>query len=130
MIPRKYIYEDLRDMLGDVNEDEDIDDCHETRVRILMERANLLHIEKEKIYNRSFARRGLVGIFMNIARKFDNVETFVTKEEYRDFHLIDALFDIAIYSFKLIDVIRKIYPEVYDEWLKRVYDHFVDGNAI
>ncbi len=115
---KQHLYGDLREILDD-------DLMHEVAVHKMMTMAHHLHNAKEEIYNRSFARRGLVGIFMNIARKFDNVETFVMKEEYKDFHLVDALFDIAIYSFKMIDTIRRLHPEAYNEWVENVYKKFV-----
>lgn len=79
----------------------------------------LIHAEKEKTYKRSFARRGIIGVFMNLARKWDRIETFVKADEC-GVEMIDALADMAVYAVKWLDIIRTLYPELFALWVERV----------
>jgi len=110
---KSFLYGDLREYAGG--------DKHVARVYALMDILNMLHTEKEKIYNLSFCRRGLVGVFMNLARKWDNIENMATKEDYFQVAFIDALFDIATYALKTIIIIAGISPQTFIKWLENVF---------
>jgi len=110
---KKILYGDLREYAGG--------DKHVARVHVLMDILNMLHTEKEKIYNLSFCRRGMVGVFMNLARKWDNIENMAKKEDYFQVALIDALFDIAAYSLKMIIIIIDLNPQIFIKWLDNVF---------
>ena len=110
---KKILYGDLREYAGG--------DKHVSRVYALMDILNTMHRVKEGIYNLSFCRRGLVGVFMNLARKWDNIENVATKEDYFQTAFIDALFDIAAYSLKMIIIIIDLNPQIFIKWLENVY---------
>jgi len=110
---KSFLYGDLKEYVGG--------DKHVARVHVLMDILNMLHTEKEKIYNLSFCRRGLVGVFMNLARKWDNIENMATKEDYFQTAFIDALFDIAAYSLKMIIIIIDLNPQIFIKWLDNVF---------
>ena len=110
---KSFLYGDLKEYVGG--------DKHVARVHVLMDILNMLHTEKEKIYNLSFCRRGMVGVFMNLARKWDNIENMATKEDYFQVAFIDALFDIATYALKTIIIIAGISPQTFIKWLENVY---------
>ena len=109
----KILYGDLREYAGG--------DKHVARVSVLILMLGLMHYAKEKIYNLSFCRRGMVGVFMNLARKWDNIENMATKEDYFQVAFIDALFDIATYALKTIIIIAGISPQTFIKWLENVY---------
>ena len=110
---KKILYGDLREYAGG--------DKHVARVSVLILMLGLMHYAKEKIYNLSFCRRGMVGVFMNLARKWDNIENMATKEDYFQVAFIDALFDIATYALKTIIIIAGISPQTFIKWLENVY---------
>jgi len=115
------LHGDLRMVLG--TSEDHCDDVFE-----LMVVADRLHRAKENTYNRSFARRGLIGIWHNVARKYDVVDNLGRKDAYI-MAMVDALFDVAVYAFKLILAIRLLKPDVYDEWYTDVYEKFVEANG-
>ena len=112
------VHNDIREFLGD---------NHVNDVKELMLIAHKLHKAKEAIYHKSFARRGLVGIWHNVARKYDAIDN-LGRQDYYGITMIDSLFDVALYALKLIDAIRKLNPKVYDEWLDKVYKMYVNDN--
>lgn len=107
-------FTDLSDLLHD----------HESAVANWMTMFNRFHVAREKTYKRSFAKRGEIGIWMNLARKYDRFEALapqVLLGAGNGVTLIDTLVDTAMYSLKWLDVISKIRPEDFKEWLRTVY---------
>lgn len=114
------LYKDLHDVLGDSHVDD---------VVALMAMLDNLHVEKEKIYDRSFARRGLIGIWMNMARKYDAIDNMARNERF-DFEFIDTVADLALYSIKMLDAMKKIDKPTWDAWVKRVYNKYVGSIGV
>lgn len=110
---KSFLYGDLREYAGG--------DKHIGRFNTLVIILSMLHTEKERIYNLSFCKRGLVGVFMNLARKWDNIENMAKKEDYFQVAFIDALFDIAAYALKMVIIITGISPQTFIKWLENVY---------
>ena len=113
------LYKDLSGKAGD----------HVNDVNVLMSLLHNLHVAKERVYNLSFCRRGLVGVWMNLARKYDRIDAMSCSEDYRNFTYIDTLFDTAAYALKMVDILRKMYPEAFDKWLENVYCEYT-GHSI
>ena len=111
-IDKSDLYSDLRPVAGNRHLDD---------VRNLMVLACNLHEAKENVYKLSFCRRGIVGIWMNVSRKYDRIDAMASEENYRDFTFIDTLFDVAVYALKFVAILRKLYPAAFDKWLKNVY---------
>jgi len=86
-----------------------------------------LHARKEEQYDRSFAKRGEMGVFMNMARKWDRVEHDMSSDLF-DASTIDAVADLAIYALKWMDVFCKIHQTSVVEWLETVYCPFTDDS--
>ena len=104
-----------------------IEDTNEKRVENLMLDLSVFHKAREKTYKRSFARRGFVGIFMNLVRKTDRLDALVesllkTTSERHLITLIDTLVDITLYALKWLDAIKIVYPEQYKQWESSVYE--------
>lgn len=112
----KELYGDLYTVLG-------IDHVQDTQK--IMHMANKLHEAKEKIYDKSFARRGIVGVWMNVARKYDAIDTLGRMNGYFNTTMIDALMDVAVYALKMIVTIHKLRPDVFQEWYEKVYQQYV-----
>ena len=115
------LHGDLRATLGPV--EDHCDDVWE-----LMQDVDKLHRAKENTYNRSFARRGLIGIWHNVARKYDVIDNLGRRDAYV-MAMIDALVDVAVYALKLVVAIRLTRPEVYDDWYENIYKKFVKDNG-
>lgn len=98
---------------------------HVSEVNTLMKHLHRLHIAKENTYNLSFSHRGLIGIWHNVARKYDVIDTLGRKDAYTTV-MIDALIDVALYALKLVIAIRKVKPEVFKEWWDTIYRNYVD----
>ena len=110
------LYGDLYEILGT----DHVDD-----VKHLMVEVHMLHEAKEAIYDKSFARRGIVGIWMNVARKYDSIDTLGRLNSYFTVTMVDALIDVAVYALKMVEAIRKLRPEVFNEWYEKVYKNYV-----
>lgn len=80
----------------------------------------VFHKFREQQYDRSFARRGEVGVFMNLARKFDRIETSINSG-FEDITTFDAIADMAIYALKWMDIFCKIHRSIVIRWLEEVY---------
>lgn len=106
------------------------DPNHEMRVQKLMNDLHLFHVERERTYKRSFAKRGFIGIFMNLTRKSDRLDALVQHLIVETTNrtivtLIDTLVDISLYALKWLDAIQLVYPEAYALWKFEVYDREV-----
>jgi hypothetical protein len=78
------------------------------------------HWCREQQYDRSFAKRGEIGVFMNLARKWDRIEHDMSDDLF-DASTIDAIADLAVYALKWMDVICKVHQSAVIEWLENVY---------
>lgn len=97
---------------------------HEERVRKLMDFLAPFHDERERTYKRSFAKRGEVGVWMNLARKYDRFDAIapnVLLNGADGVTLVDTLVDTAMYSLKWLAVIEKVRPEDLEKWVEQVY---------
>jgi hypothetical protein len=68
------------------------------------------HRNRERTYQMSFAKRGFVGVFMNLVRKTDRMDavaqTWLEAEgQLNGTVLVDTLVDTAIYSLKWLALI-------------------------
>lgn len=108
--------DNLKELLGDT---------HVRDVEVLMKILNWYHEAREEEYDRSFARRGMIGIWMNLARKYDAIDNMGKKQEFDTVKMVDHLVDVALYSLKMLDAISKISrtdgENSFRRWLKRVY---------
>ncbi len=86
------------------------------------------HRAREFTYQMSFAKRGEIGIWMNLARKYDRIDNlarhvFEEVEESAGVSLVDTLVDLALYSLKWLAVIKQLRPEDLEKWIDKVYCH-------
>lgn len=100
-------------------------DEHELDVAAIAEALMPFHDAREATYKRSFAKRGEVGIWMNLARKYDRFDALAadvfSDDGKENITLIDTLVDLALYSLKWLAVIRRIRPEDMEQWIDEVY---------
>jgi hypothetical protein len=78
------------------------------------------HNIQENTYKRSFAKRGEIGVWMNLMRKIDRIDGIAESLfEHGDngMLLVDTLIDSAVYSIKWLAVIGKIRPKDLHDWL-------------
>ena len=99
---------------------------HELMVADLFQMLVPFHDARERTYKRSFAKRGEIGVWMNLARKYDRFEglapSLLIDDNVEDgATLVDTLVDTLMYSAKWLDVISKIRPEDIVSWVKNVY---------
>lgn len=105
---------------------------HIQDVAALMRMLEPFHQAREETYQLSFARRGEVGVWFNLARKYDRLDPLagrvstqvVTGEEVENndgVTLVDTLVDTAMYALKWIAIIRVLRPEHFEKWVEQVY---------
>lgn len=104
-------FTDLRDILGTT--EYHIADVDET-AKMLLD----LHARREQIYHKSFAGRGLIGIYMNMARKWDPFESLAQRGQWLHIKMFDAVADLAVYSLKMLTVLRVLDKDSYEAWLR------------
>lgn len=77
-----------------------------------------MHHAKEGTYGNSWCRRGELGIFFNIARKFDRLENMVVHDRADEVgeSRIDTIADLATYSLLWLTLIMREHPEAYRTW--------------
>lgn len=111
------IFENLAKKLGGYK-------THVKNVKQLADALYIFHESREQTYKLSFARRGHVGIYMNVMRKCDRVESVAQRflEEGKDgVVLVDTMVDMAMYSLKWLDAIKQTDRAVFVEWITTVY---------
>lgn len=92
-----------------------------------------LQQDKSKLYGRSYCNYGNLGIFFNLARKWDRVENIMQSVmkngEDNLFHnikgnstatetFLDTVSDLAVYSMLWVGYIKENYPEQWEQFLK------------
>lgn len=93
---------------------------------------NQLQIDKGKIYKTSWRKRGLVGVFHNLARKWDRIENFFTsftkgeeldidKMPKGDESIVETMADLFAYSGKSLAYMEshEYYMDDFDAWIKK-----------
>lgn len=113
-----YMLEDLREVLGE---------NHVVKTEKIFQLLMALHLEKEKQYDRSFAKRGLIGVFMNVGRKIDAAETYYHKGNLDTAEMMDTLGDLAVYCVKLIEAMRIMSPDEFRKWVENDVSKFIEG---
>ena len=95
-------------------------------VQAVMQILNEFHRQREATYDLSFAKRGEVGIWINLARKTDRLDKVVAKvlegELGYNVVLVDTLVDTALYAMKWLSVIRTVRPNDWRDWFDVTYD--------
>lgn len=97
---------------------------HTSDVKELCAILQPFHVNRESTYRMSFAKRGEVGIWMNLARKYDRIDGLmeqIGKAKIQDIYitLIDTLVDLALYSLKWLAIIRRFEPESFGIWMSK-----------
>lgn len=114
----------MSDLTEDISVDRHIQDV-ENMAKLLLR----FHEEREMTYEMSFAKRGLVGVWFNLARKYDRLDP--TAEEYfqnngrHSITLVDSLVDTAIYAMKWLALLHRLetlddYDMGLTQWLTEV----------
>lgn len=88
------------------------------------------HMIKDAGYGRSWAKHGEAGVYNNLARKIDRMDTLGliamlgnkdnVPQSYRVAH-VDALVDLALYCMMWISYISKVRPSDFEFWLMDVF---------
>lgn len=79
---------------------------------------------KEVGYGGSWARRGEVGVYMNLMRKSDRLETLVPlvlSGECDGMALVDTLADLINYGMMWISYIGAARPNDLEKWIRDVF---------
>ncbi len=105
-------FEDLKSLLGE---------DHVKDVADLSAMLQKYHAAREAEYDRSFAKRGLAGVWCNLGRKFDAIDNAGNKGKLVSVIALDHLVDVALYALKFVVVLASLAPKVWDEWHERVY---------
>lgn len=118
------LYQDITKQVSVLNHVNDVED--------LMQVIQPFHAVREGTYKMSFAKRGEIGIWMNLARKYDRMDGLMEKigrGKVGDVYnvLIDTLVDLALYSLKWLAIIRRFEPLAWEEWC--VDNGVVDDDA-
>lgn len=89
------------------------------------------HEARETTYQMSFAKRGEVGVWMNLGRKTDRINVVAThvfeavgagNDLGNDgVTLVDTLADIVVYALKWMDVIARTRPDDFQGWVSNVF---------
>lgn len=87
--------------------------------------APLLHMQyrKEGTYGDSWAKRGEIGVFFNISRKFDRLEHIVlngARDEVGESD-IDTVADLANYALLWLTYIARERPDQFKDWLAHTH---------
>lgn len=97
---------------------------HLMDVEQLMELLIPFHAAREKTYKLSFAKRGEIGAWYNLARKYDRIDNLVEQvldEGKQGDTLVDTLVDTVMYGLKWLAVIRRIRPDDLEKWIRTTY---------
>jgi thymidylate synthase len=80
-----------------------------------------LHYKKTLAYKDSWKRQGeVLGVFCNIARKFDRIESLVGgAKPTSDESLIDTLADLAVYATKYLTYLAENYPGIFEDFIRQ-----------
>jgi hypothetical protein len=113
-------FEDLKAAIGE---------RHVEDVKAISETLQEYHAAREREYDRSFAKRGLVGIWHNLGRKFDAIDNLGKKEKLLSVVALDHLVDLALYALKFVATIKKLSPHIWTKWYKEVYMKAVDDKS-
>jgi len=105
-------FEDLKSILGE----DHVQEVNE--ISIILQK---YHAARELEYDRSFAKRGLVGIWHNLGRKFDAIDNLGKTEKLLSIVALDHLVDLALYALKFVATIKRVEPSLWQEWLVNVY---------
>lgn len=105
-------FEDLKELLGE---------NHVEEVAELSAMLQDYHAVREQEYDRSFAKRGLVGIWCNLGRKHDAIDNQGTRGKLVSVIVIDHLVDLALYALKFVVTLRKLSPATWETWYQDVY---------
>lgn len=90
----------------------------------------LLQNRKETFYGQSWRKRGDIGAFITIARKWDRIENIMEKamvegtktlfdgsSDLSTETVLDTIADLALYSLMWTSYIAKRYPELWNRFL-------------
>jgi hypothetical protein len=75
-----------------------------------------LHHKKTLVYKDSWKKHGeLLGVFSNITRKYDRIETVFVGEiaSTADESLLDTVSDLAVYAAKYLTYLAEHYPDIF-----------------
>lgn len=91
----------------------------------------LLQNRKEKFYGQSWRKYGDIGAFMNIARKWDRIDTimkgamkngteslFDGSSDLSTETILDTIIDLSLYGLMWASYIKTRYPEMWERFLK------------
>jgi len=112
------MYRNLKELLGITTEE------HVLGTNNIFEALKLFHEAREKTYQMSFAKRGESGVWLNVARKYDRIDELAMVRfdgNASTFTLIDCLIDVAVYALKWVDLLARLDPLGFAEWVKNVY---------
>lgn len=110
------------DLTQTIPVDEHVEDVKQI-ARLLLD----FHAKREETYQMSFAKRGQIGVFMNLARKYDRLDKLAA--EYFQYNvqtsviLVDALADLAIYAMKWLAIMARLESQLntdmgFTQWLE------------
>lgn len=82
----------------------------------------ILHQKKSRIYKNSWRKHGeLLGVFGNMVRKYDRIETIITEQvtPTTDESLLDTLADMAVYATKYLTYLAEEYQDIFKEFIEQ-----------
>lgn len=99
---------------------------------------SILHHKKTMVYGDAWKKRGeVVGVFSNIARKYDRLEAIIVKGAVHtlDETLADTMADLCVYAAKYLTYLAENYPDLLRNFISRydmsveleTYAHNLDG---
>ena len=93
----------------------------------IMDALDAFHAARESTYAMSFAQRGEIGVWMNLARKYDRIDNLARKTfddgGSNGVTLVDTLVDTAMYALKWIAIIKHVREQDLHDWIVRTYCH-------
>lgn len=105
---------------------------HLAKVEFLAADIVELHSKKEETYKGSWAKRGYIGTFFNVARPWDRIhnafsgDVAVTPYNVAQRHVFDALVDVALYCLKIAVTLVDHNGELYEGWAMENLGHARD----
>lgn len=100
-------------------------------LKIIFEYSLMIQKQKSATYKNSWIKRGWGGVFHNIARKFDRIESFFkdtrrllkfeeeTKPSLHEEPVLDTIIDLMNYCGLAAQHIMVTKPEIFENWLER-----------
>lgn len=87
------------------------------------------HAAREATYGMSFAKRGEIGVWMNLMRKCDRIDNQVRAMYSQPdgvpgapgTALVDTLMDLALYAMKWAAIIKHVRPDDLKKWIEETY---------